>query len=342
MLEKINSKVHIPKNSYLVKKDEEGHSNSDQIIKRTPLTGAKVAANKFVNDVFVYAPRGLQGSRNSNFYQFLSLGMIPNLIGMGTLVALFGAVNKDFNSVDKSFADRGMRRMAASVVLYAAGKWLGSKLMNMGVRAATGVDLDMTYKKVVNEFADSKDDKNVTSVEYHKVFESADFPRWDLINKVGENEGNRHLWYDNIAQRMGFDEKLNSPEQIVQDKVREVIVKSSAAKSISSFAWAAVGVAIAAQKPFESFTFEKGHGPIKFVTQNTQKFATTLSASFLELWNGSGRDFMKVPAKKVGRGLIGIAVGSTVLGVLNVLRGFRVGAKQHETKIDKQKEYEVH
>lgn len=56
-----------------------------------------------------------------------------------------------------------------------------------------------------------------------------------------------------MAKKMGYTQELNASDQVVQPKIKEVLVKSTAAKSISSFVWAALGVAIAAQKPFEEF-----------------------------------------------------------------------------------------
>ena len=70
----VNS-ANIPKNAYYA--SGEAHkklsSTSDQIIKKTPITGARIVADKLVNSLFIYAPKGMQGSRNSNFYEFLSI-----------------------------------------------------------------------------------------------------------------------------------------------------------------------------------------------------------------------------------------------------------------------------
>ena len=175
----------IPKNSYLVvHKDLD---NEDHIIKKRPTTGARIVADKFVNDVFSYAPKGMTGSKNSNFYEFLSLGLIPNLVGSASLILISNALNNKFGGRDSLFANMNGRKMAAGVVLYAAGKWLGNKIINKGVKATTGVDMEMPYKKIVHELPDYKGDPDTTSVEFHRVFESTDFPRWDLINKQAKH-----------------------------------------------------------------------------------------------------------------------------------------------------------
>ena len=223
----------IPKNSYLVvHKDLD---NEDHIIKKRPTTGARIVADKFVNDVFSYAPKGMTGSKNSNFYEFLSLGLIPNLVGSASLILISNALNNKFGGRDSLFANMNGRKMAAGVVLYAAGKWLGNKIINKGVKATTGVDMEMPYKKIVHELPDYKGDPDTTSVEFHRVFESTDFPRWDLINKQGEHNNNRYEYYDKMAKKMGYTQELNASDQVVQPKIKEVLVKSTAAKSISSF-----------------------------------------------------------------------------------------------------------
>lgn len=339
-----NNFTNIPQNSYYVQKhsDKELSSTSDEIIKKTPLTGARIVADKLVNDIFVYAPKGMKGSRNSNFYEFLSLGLVPNIVGSGMLIALFNAVNKNFRDPDRAFAGIPGRKMAFGVVFYAIGKWLGSKLINKGVEMKTGVDLEMPYRKVVTELPEHPGDKDLTAVEYHRVFESADFPRWDLINKAGEKQGNRYIWYDKIAKKMGFKEPLNSPDQTVQGKVKEVIIKSSAAKSISSFIWAGLGVALAVQAPFENKIvmpeYAKRSEKLMVFARNC---AVTLKESFMDLYNGNNFKFTR-GAKIVGRTLIFGALASTILGVMNATRGFKVAKNQPDTQIDINKGYEVH
>lgn len=336
--------VNMPQNSYYA--SSEAHkklsSTSDQIIKKTPLTGARIVADKLVNSVFTYAPKGMQGSRNSNFYEFLSMGLIPNITGSAMLIALFNLANSKFRNPDRAFAAIPGRKMAYGVVFYALGKWLGSKFINKGIEHKTGIDLEMPYKKVVTELPEHEGDTDLTRVEYHRVFESADFPRFDLINKMGEQQGNRFLWWDKIAKKMGFKTPLNSPDQTIQDKVREVIVKATSAKYISSYIWAALGVALAAQAPFEKPVVMPVSGTTKERIKGFGKnFATTLKDSFLQLYNGNPGKYMYA-SKILGRTLIFGALASTVLGIFNATRGFRIADNQPDTQIDIDKEYEVH
>ena len=318
---------NIPKNSYLVvHKDLD---NEDHIIKKRPTTGARIVADKFVNDVFSYAPKGMTGSKNSNFYEFLSLGLIPNLVGSATLILLSNALNNKFGGRDSMFANMNGRKMAAGVVLYAAGKWIGNKIINSGVKATTGVDMEMPYKKIVHELPDYKGDTDTTSVEFHRVFESVDFPRWDLINKQGEHNNNRYEYYDKMAKKMGYSEELNASDQVVQPKIKEVLVKSTAAKSISSFVWAALGVAIAAQKPFEEFMSFK-HKPT--FTQAVKELPRQIAVTM--------RDSVKSLAKtKMGKGLMIGAAATSILGIWNASKNFKAPKENKQSTVDYNKQY---
>ncbi len=317
----------IPKNSYLVvHKDLD---NEDHIIKKRPTTGARIVADKFVNDVFSYAPKGMTGSKNSNFYEFLSLGLIPNLVGSASLILISNALNNKFGGRDSLFANMNGRKMAAGVVLYAAGKWLGNKIINKGVKATTGVDMEMPYKKIVHELPDYKGDPDTTSVEFHRVFESTDFPRWDLINKQGEHNNNRYEYYDKMAKKMGYTQELNASDQVVQPKIKEVLVKSTAAKSISSFVWAALGVAIAAQKPFEEFmNFRQKPIFTQAVKELPKQVAVTMKESVKSL-----------AKTKMGKGLMIGAAATSILGIWNASKNFKAPKENKKSTVDYNKSY---
>lgn len=317
----------IPKNSYLVvHKDLD---NEDHIIKKRPTTGARIVADKFVNDVFSYAPKGMTGSKNSNFYEFLSLGLIPNLVGSASLILISNALNNKFGGRDSLFANMNGRKMAAGVVLYAAGKWLGNKIINKGVKATTGVDMEMPYKKIVHELPDYKGDPDTTSVEFHRVFESTDFPRWDLINKQGEHNNNRYEYYDKMAKKMGYTQELNASDQVVQPKIKEVLVKSTAAKSISSFIWAALGVAIAAQKPFEEFmNFRQKPTFTQAVKELPKQVAVTMKESVKSL-----------AKTKMGKGLMIGAAATSILGIWNASKNFKAPKENKKSTVDYNKSY---
>ena len=314
---------------------EKAHGSEDHIIKKTPLTGARIVADKLVKDIFTYAPKGMQGSKNSNFYEYLSLGMIPYIVGSGMMVATTVAATKFFNPNDAKASKMIGKSAALGVAFYAVMKWLGGKLMEKGTQAITGVDMAMPYKKIISELPEKK--KKKVSTEFHRVFESVDFPRWDLINKQGEEKGNRYEYYDKIAkEKLGCDEQLNAPDQAVQPLIKKALTKAMAAKSISSFLWAGVGVALAAQKDFADFMSYSAGKPkfTKMLKDLPFEFGKTVKDAAKSLWKGSS------PASKlVGRGLVISAAASTVLGLLNVKRGYKIDTKPSKSQIDYKKEY---
>ena len=314
---------------------DDNHGSEDKIIKKTPLTGARIMADKIAKDIFVYAPKGMQGSKNSNFYAYLSLGIIPYIVGSAMLIATSVAAKKFFNPNDAKASGMMGKNIAMGVILYGAMKWAANKVMNKGTEIITGVDMEMPYKKVINELPENGRAKVVT--EFHRVFESVDFPRWDLINKQGEENGNRYEFYDKIAEdKLGCEEPLNAPDQVVQPLIKKALTKAMAARSLTSFLWAATGVAIAAQKPFaeEFLNFSRSSGVLNTLKHLPKNFAEVFVKSAKQLWQGS-----TFKSGLVGKGLIILATASTVLGLLNVKRGYKIDKHPSETKIDYKKDY---
>ena len=317
----------IPKNSYLVV--EKNIDNEDHIIKKRPTTGARIMADKFVNDVFSYTQKGMRGSKNSNFYEFLSLGLIPNITGSIMLVLISNALNGKFGGSDSLFAGLNGRKFGCGVALYALGKWIGNKIINKGVQAKTGVDLEMPYKKVIHELPEKQGEEGKTRVEFHRVFESVDFPRWDLLYKQGELQGDRLKYFNHIAERMGYKGEINSSDQVVQPKIRETATKAQAAKCISAYIWAALGCGIASQEPFGSFM------SLKNSPEGAQKFTKLPSEIWRVLRDGT-KSFMKT---KMGKGLMIAAVTSSALGVFNATKNFKAEKEQKTSSVDYNSKY---
>lgn len=341
----VNNSINLaqpsPQSGYIAQKKNPHLANEDHIIKKTPLLGARVTIDKLKNNIFYYAPKGMSGSVNSNFYEYLSMGLIPYITGSATLIALFNAANKLYAHQDKVAAKFPGAQMGAGVVLYAVGKWLGNKLINKGVHAQTGIDMDMPYKKIVNELPSYPGDKNTTVEELHRVYESVDFPRWDLLNKMGEEKGNRYEYYDKIAKKMGYKEQLNSPDQEVQPKIKEVVTKAVAAKSISSFLWAATGVALAAQKPFGYILNydNKAMSLAGKLAAFPKKLGSALVESAKTLFTGENLEgIMGKKAGIIGKTLIFATLASTAFGIINACAGFKAKKTNGKVVIDPKKE----
>ncbi len=299
----------------------------DKLLSNNPYTNLRIGMDKLTNAFTLYPAKGLKGSKNANFYEFLTMGTVPYLIGSATLMAVFNLANKHFSHFDKLQASKIGQKMALGVVFYGLAKNLSKQLISRPVNMLTGVDTDRPYAKVNYELPDNVYDTDITSIEYHKVFESVEFPRWDLLYGDEAKGQKRNYRYDKIAKKLNMGENLNDSDQETKPRIKKIVVKSNLAKSISSYMWAAAGVALAFQKPWEEYfnamTF-KFWKPEEFV-RSLKIFGNSFVKSAKELYKGEGHGV----AKHAGKILLGLAALSSVLGVVNTVAGVRKSPKQN-------------
>lgn len=311
MIQPVNSKNFI---AFSAKEDNKGYTH-DTLLKNNFATRTKIGIDKFVNALTVYPAKGLKGSKNSNFYEFLTLGMVPYLVGSATLMGVFNLANKYYSNFSRTKASMNGRKFALGVLFYGLMKNISKSFISRPLKLISGVDIEQPYAKVIYELPDDINDTDITSIEHHKVFESVDFPRWDLFYTDDYNHKNRNLIYDRYAFKLGLGRNLNDSDQEVKPRVKEIAVKASLAKSISSYLWAAVGVAFAFQSPWEKYL-----NIMTFNPKDKEKFLKSVKAfgtSFLEsaktLYKGENG------SKYSGRILLFTAAASTVLGLVNTL-----------------------
>ena len=194
----------IPKNSYLVSKEEKKekyYKNESHIHKQGPFTSVKAGAHKLTNDFLTYFPKGFQGSKNSDFYEFLSLGMVPYALGSVMMVLLYGICKKQIPFGDRPAAVLTLKNVAAGTALYAAGKFIAPKLSNTMLHITTGIPLDLKYINKVNELPEPGQEKGVVRTQYPGVYDSVQFYRSDLLSKDAElNHGSIYYHDDKIAK----------------------------------------------------------------------------------------------------------------------------------------------
>lgn len=327
-------------NSYQLKSEvlKDISTGSDAIIKNNPITKLRIGLDKAAS-MPIYFAKGLTGNRNSNFYEFLQMGTFPYLTGSLTLILLFNLANSKYATIkDRFYAALNGRRFGAGVVLFGLFKLLGKFLVDFPTKMNTGIDLNLPYRRVIYEFPDYPEDKDLTSTEYHKVFESRDFPRVDLLYKYGDKKGDRFAYHDKIAEKMGAEGELIASDQEVLTKIKEVISKATAAKSISSFLWAAVGVGIASQEPFGYILHEWKD---KTWGERIQRYTTEIKNAFTQ----SSKEFYKGSRKHpyAGKILLFSAVFASLLGNYLISRNFKVSSKiKNPDVINPNKEYEAH
>ncbi len=321
------------------------------------LTSLKIEGDKLKNAFYNYPKKGLEGSKNANFYEFLTMGTVPYLIGSATMMAVFNGASRFFDDEAAASAKKLGKKMALGVVFYGAAKTLSRKFIEEPLKYKYGIDVNLPYKKKINEMPEERNvevlhneqkedvsketekDKNgdLVAYEYHKAFESADFPRWDLLydNKdIGED---RNAYFTEVGKKMGFSDKdLEHSDQKMKPIIKEKIIQANAFATLSSYLWAATGVGIAMQKPWEGFLanpvqrftdWKNGVKHIPFV----KDFGKNLVDSFKEFVGTDKNgpidyivnkckhqtvDTLKKPEAKhiAGRTLFGLALGTTLLG----------------------------
>ena len=290
-------------------------------------TRTRIGIDKLTNALTLYPAKGLKGSKNANFYEFLTMGTVPYLIGSGMLMAVFNAADRFYAPFARTKASALGKKMALGVVFYGLAKSLSKTLISTPVHMMTGINIERPYAKVNYELPDDINDTDITSIEYHKVFESVEFPRWDLLYGDETKGEKRNYRYDRIAKRLGMGAELNDSDQEVKSRIKEILRKAPRAKNISSYLWAATGVALAFQKPWENFfnvmTFKFWKG--KEFTKSVKSFGKNFVKSVKELYKGEGHGI----TKHAGKILIGAAALSSILGVINTM-----SSSQKPSKVD--------
>jgi hypothetical protein len=319
--------------------DDNTEAKEDKLLDCGLYKKSRIAMDKFTKAFTIYPAKGLAGSKNSNFYEFLTMGTVPYLIGSGMLMAIFNSANSSFLPFDTKSAAKLGNKMALGVLFYGLFKEISKAFITYPVKWKTGVDTELPYKKV-NHLLKEHEDDSESSIEYHKVGESVDFTRWDLLYAKPEDNKPLNYRFDKIAKKNGLGENLNDSDQEVKPIYKEILIKSKLAKSISSFMWAATGVALAFQKPWEKYF---NVATLKFwkceeFLHSAKVFGQSFVESAKDLFNGEVGATSKV-AKHSGKVVIGLAVLSTLAGLLNT---FHITKKPSrltgEQVIDKNKE----
>ena len=295
-------------------KEKKLEYSHDTLLKNNAATRWKRSTDKLANAITVYPAKGLKGNKNANFYEFLTMGSVPYIIGSITLMSIFNSKNKDYLHFDKFKASSIGQKMALGVLFYALMKDISKSFINKPVQMLTGIDTERPYARVIYELPDDINDTDITSIEHHKIFESVEFPRWDLLYGDESKGEARNYRYDRIAKKLGMGENLKDSDQEVKPRIKEVIIKSNLAKSISSYLWAATGVALAFQKPWDNYfnvmTFKFWKG--KEFTDSMKTFAKSFKDSAKALYKGSGSGI----SKHSGKILLATAAASTIGGII--------------------------
>lgn len=297
--------------------------DKDTLLENNFQTRARIGLDKLGNAFTVHPARGLSGDRQSNFYEFLNMGTVPYIIGSLMLMSVFNSANKHFGASDYAKAFKVGSKMALGVLFYAIMKSVAKPLVTYPVKWITGVDVEVPYAKVNYGVPNSVGDSDITNYEYHKAFESKEFPRWDLFYKSEAKGEVRNEYYDKIAKKLGLGENLKDSDQEVKPLIKNIAIRTDMAKTISSYMWAAAGVCYAFQTPWENYLkaatlkfwkFDKFKHSIKVLIRSAKDSA-------VEMWKGPKalQDVKGVKgiSKHAGKLMLGMAAFSTVFGIIN-------------------------
>ena len=87
-----------------------------------------------------YPTKGLQGDINSNFYEFLTMGIVPYLAGSAMFMAVFNCVRKFLAAKGHQISASKGYKMGLGVIFYGLFKTLSKNFVTTPVKIATGVD----------------------------------------------------------------------------------------------------------------------------------------------------------------------------------------------------------
>lgn len=350
----INSKINFHADS---KKDES--SNRSAILPNTLETRVRQQFDKTTSAFTEYPRKGLKGDVNSDFYEFLAMGIVPYIIGSATFMGVFN-LTKHLGPKAKQFASDYGHKMALGVLFYGIFKNLSADLITRPVAWATGVDIELPYRNVNYPLpTEAGEDATIYPMRQHrKVYDSREFFRKDLI---AHHPDYGEKYYAKIAKKNGLGDNLADPVGAGTNIIQNVISTTKTAKSLSTYAWAALGVGLALQDSwtdlFKSFSdrkkytpkedagfFSKMFGKIKTFGENCYDITKTFIKSFGEacesLWKGkvSSENFMKHTGKAwiIFTGLL--TVGTTLNAII---RAKSFGKDLNTPVIDKAKESTV-
>lgn len=338
------------------------HNTEEQIPEET-----KILPNNMKTDVMrsfqkttsaftEYPVKGLKGHKKSTFYECLTMGIVPYLLGSATMMAVFNGVSFSPNFANKAAKSKG-NKLALGVLLFGVCKSLSKAFITKPVKWATGIDTEMPYQKVTYTIPTSKNDTPVPEYEQHTVFESRDFPRYDKLYNLKEDKP-RNYYYDKIAKKNGLGKNLEASDAEVKPMIKDVISRSRTAKSLSTYAWGAVGVALAAQNSWDSFfnalsknswvKFKQNPNENKIINcvdrignfchnsyRVVKSFGRSLVAASKELYKGPIVE--KGFNKHAGKALLGFAAGLSAFGAINTIYGAKTSGDRKFVIDDKKK-----
>lgn len=286
-----DSRINFQQNAVTKKPERDEESG---ILPNTLKTRMLQKTDKTMNAIIEYPVKGLKGDVNSDFYEFLSMGIIPYLVGSAMFMVMFNLLNKHLSAKESLIG----KKMGLGVVLYGLGKTLSNDLVTRPVAWSTGVDVELPYKNIYCTLP-TKPGANADIDHKHqqrKVYDSIEFFRKDLIAKHPKFGV---PYYNKIAKKNGLGENLNDPVTETTPIIQSIVASTKTAKSLSSYAWAGVGVGLAVQNSWADF-FKAFSDRPRYIAKQGEGFFSKIGGKLKNtgknIWNLSksfGKSFGK-------------------------------------------------
>ena len=337
-------------NFYAKQPEDKKTEAETRILPNTPATRIKQGFQKTSNAFLDYPIKGLKGDINSNFYEFLAMGIVPYLAGSAMFMVAFNCLK---GSLSPRNQVRG-KKFALGVVLYGVLKSLSKNLVTKPIKRATGIDTEMPYENVVYPLPKEAGEAANIDIQYQqrKVFDSKEFYRKDLLDRA---------YFDKVAKKLGLGTDLNDSITETSPIIQNVVATTNTAKSLASYCWAGVGVGLAVQDSwipfFNSFSNRKRYtAPSdanfgqklwgktanfgKNVWNITKEFIKSFGKSCQEMWQGQpGTTGYR---KHAGKAFIGFTALLTAFLTLNtIIRAKNMAKNNNKNTIDPKKESTV-
>lgn len=273
--------------------DNKKSSGETRILPNNLKTSLEQGTQKTMSAFIDYPVKGLKGDINSNFYEFLTMGIVPYVIGSGMFMVVFNALNlgKHLGAKDAKAASKLGKKMALGVVMYGALKSISKNFVTKPIKAATGIDTEMPYQNKVYNLPKGAGENAELEVQWQqrKVFDSKEFYRKDLLKR-------EH--FDKIAKKLNLGENLNDSISETSPIIQATVATSNAAKNFSSYCWAAVGVGLAMQDAWTDFFETISNRSKSVITKDANFFgkvkekATTFGKNTWNITKSFGKSFV--------------------------------------------------
>ena len=297
-----------------------GHKDKDRLRNNDFFTKTRIGIEKVFN-MPSYVQRGLKGDPDFNFFEALSVSKIPYYVGGLGLASMVLAGRNNFSPSAKFANNTLFKKILSGVLMYYVGREAANLVIDAPVKWFRGIDLNHPYKKVTAlREGNPLNLPNNKKQGSQKVFESAEFTRWDLLYKYNGKKGINET-FDALAKKFGATGKQKDSDSRVKRKIQKLIIMATSWKTMLSVPFVTMGLGLAQQNSFADIDvrslFKNTINLFKPTTSNRfaklfasvqENVAKPVANSFKELWRGNS-----LASRIFGRGSIIASLGLAVL-----------------------------